>query len=149
MRKILAFFLIFFALSAHAGSLDECFQYAGKVFHISPILLKCIADVESHMNQSAVRRNPNGTVDVGIMQINSSWIKTIGWRHWARLKIDACYNIYVGAWILFKCIKRYGYTWRAVGCYNAGLSGGRNDRYTRRVYLTYLEKYYNRENQNN
>ena len=141
-------FLTVSALS-HAGSLDECFQYAGKVFHISPILLKCIADVESHMNQSAVRRNPNGTVDVGIMQINSSWIKTIGWRHWARLKIDACYNIYVGAWILSKCIKRYGYTWRAVGCYNAGLSGGRNDRYTRRVYLTYLEKYYNRENQNN
>ena len=142
MRKFLAFVLLFFALSAQAGDLDNCFQYAGKTFHISPILLRCIADVESHMNQSAVHRNSNGTVDVGIMQINSSWIKTIGWRHWAKAKIDACYNIYVGAWILSKCIKKYGYTWRAVGCYNAGLGGGENDSYTKKVYITYLEKYY-------
>ena len=148
MRKALIVLLTLFALSAYAGEFDKCFQYAGKAFHISPVLLKCVADVESNMKQSAVRRNPNGTIDVGIMQVNSSWIKTIGWRHWARLKIDACYNIYVGAWILSKCIKRYGYTWRAVGCYNAGLGGGTNERYTKKVYLTYMEKYYN-SGQNN
>lgn len=149
MRKILTvIFLFFLAVSAHAGSLSECFQVAGKAFHISPILLRCIADVETGMKQNTIHRNANGTIDVGIMQINSSWISTIGWQHWAQAKKDACYNIYVGAWVLSKCIKRYGYTWRAVGCYNAGLNGGRNDYYTRKVYLTYLEKYY-RAGQNN
>ncbi len=32
---------------------------------------------------------------------------------------DACYNVQVGAWILSRCVQRYGYTWTAVGCYNA------------------------------
>jgi len=143
MRKVV-FALITFIFFANtyiwAGDLDTCFDYAGKTFNISPALLKSIAKVESNLNQRAVHTDKNGTVDVGIMQINSSWIKVIGWRHWARLKIDACYNIYVGAWILSKCIKRYGYTWDAVSCYHTGSPHSYS--YTKKVYITYISQYW-------
>ena len=132
--------ILLMAFRVHAHSLDTCFEYAGRVFNVSPVLLKSIAKVESNFNQRAVHRNPNGTVDVGIMQINSFWIKKIGWQHWARLKRDACYNIYVGAWILSRCIKRYGYTWQAVSCYNTG--SGYSFEYVKKVYLAYVGNYY-------
>ncbi len=128
--------------TSYSANLDECFEYAGKSFSISPVLLKCIGTVESGLNQNARNKDSDGTIDVGIMQINSSWIKTISWGNWVKAKTDACYNIYVGAWILSKCVKRYGYTWRAVGCYNAGLNGGKSKHYVSKVYLTYLKKYY-------
>lgn len=132
--------LLILTTTTHAFNLDECFNYAGRVFNVSPILLKSIAKVESSFRQKAVHRNPNGTVDVGIMQINSSWIREVGWLHWARLKRDACYNIYVGAWILSKCIKRYGYTWRAVSCYNAGDKYSFS--YVKHVYIAFIESFY-------
>jgi soluble lytic murein transglycosylase-like protein len=32
---------------------------------------------------------------------------------------EPCYNARVGAWILAQCFQSHGYTWEAVGCYNA------------------------------
>ena len=46
---------------------------------------------------------------------------------------DACYNVQVGAWILSQCVQRHGYTWAAVGCYNA-VSKDRRAVYANRVY---------------
>ena len=48
---------------------------------------------------------------------------------------DGCYNVKVGAWILDRCIRRYGYTWAAVGCYN-GVSQDKKVRYANRIYRT-------------
>ncbi len=95
-----------------------CFEEAGAMYGISPDLLRAIAAVESDMNATAINRNANGTYDYGVMQINSSWASKLGAERWANLA-DACYNVKVGAWILSNCISRYGYTWKAVGCYNA------------------------------
>ncbi|MDI6890539.1 MAG: lytic transglycosylase domain-containing protein, partial [Thermodesulfovibrionales bacterium] len=36
-----------------------------------------------------------------------------------RLLSDPCYNVMTGARILRLCIDKHGYTWEAVGCYNA------------------------------
>jgi len=95
-----------------------CFEEAGRGYGISPALLYAIAKVESNLNPGAVNRNTNGSYDYGLMQINSGWYATLGRDRWDRLS-DACYNVHVGAWILRQCIDRYGYTWDAVGCYNA------------------------------
>ena len=95
-----------------------CFEEAGRGYGISPALLYTIAKVESNLNPGAVNRNTNGSYDYGLMQINSGWYATLGRDRWDRLS-DACYNVHVGAWILRQCIDRYGYTWDAVGCYNA------------------------------
>ena len=95
-----------------------CFEEAGKKYNISPVLLKSIARVESGLNPKAVNKNPNGSVDMGLMQINSAWLKTLKVTG-DDLMNDACLNTMTGAWVLRQCIDRYGYTWEAVGCYNA------------------------------
>lgn len=95
-----------------------CFEEAGKKYNISPVLLKSIARVESGLNPKAVNRNANGSTDMGLMQINSAWLKTLNVTR-DDLMNDACLNTMTGAWVLRQCIDRHGYTWEAVGCYNA------------------------------
>ncbi len=95
-----------------------CFEDAGKTYDINPSLLKSIANVESNLNPKATNKNQNGSIDIGLMQINSFWIKTLGLDS-NKLISDPCYNTMIGAKVLKQCIDRYGYTWEAVGCYNA------------------------------
>lgn len=95
-----------------------CFEEAGTEYNISPQLLWAIAKNESNFNPEAINRNKNGSFDYGVMQINSCWYKKLGHERWQRL-CDPCYNVRIGAWILSQCIKKHGYTWEAVGCYNS------------------------------
>ncbi len=95
-----------------------CFDDAGKEYRIDPYLLETIAGVESNMNPGAYHRNRNGTWDIGLMQINSSWLGELGLTA-GELISDPCLNTMAGARILRQCMDAYGYTWEAVGCYNA------------------------------
>jgi len=107
------------------------------MYGINPDLLWAIAKVESNFNHGAVSYNKNGSYDYGIMQINSSWYRHLGHDRWMALA-DPCYSIYVGAWILKQCINKHGYTWEAVGCYNASSKHKRN-KYAWVVYKTLKE----------
>ncbi|MBN2243525.1 MAG: lytic transglycosylase domain-containing protein, partial [Acidobacteria bacterium] len=62
--------------------------------------------------------NSNGTTDIGLMQINSWWLRVLGLDE-RELIENPCHNVKTGARILSQCIDRYGYNWKAVGCYNA------------------------------
>jgi hypothetical protein len=95
-----------------------CFEEAGKMYGINPALLQSIARVESGLDSKAVNANKNGSTDLGLMQINSAWIETLR-LNGNELLSDPCYNVKTGAQILKGCIDRWGYTWKAVGCYNA------------------------------
>jgi len=95
-----------------------CFEYAGNEHGITPIILESIARVESNLNPRAINRNRDGSVDIGLMQINSGWLKTLNVSQ-KDLLDDACLNTRVGAQILRQCIDRYGLNWEAIGCYNA------------------------------
>ena len=113
--------LTLIVISIGLGSADAtafCFEQAGAEYNISPLLLYTIAKVESNFNPRAISWNKNGTYDFGVMQINSAWRKVIGEDAWMSLG-DPCYNVKIGAWVLAGCIKKFGYTWEAVGCYNA------------------------------
>lgn len=111
-----------------------CFEEAGATYGISPLLLWSIAKHESNFNPYAVGHNSNGTYDYGLMQINSSWAKRLGREHWKKLG-DPCTNVKTGAWILSQCVKRHGYGWNAVGCYNSSTPGKR-ERYAGRIART-------------
>jgi hypothetical protein len=95
-----------------------CFEDAGKQYGIHYRLLESIAGIESNMNPKAFNINRNSSFDVGLMQINSFWIKILGLNK-DELISNPCYNVMVGANILKRCINRYGFNWEAVGCYNA------------------------------
>jgi soluble lytic murein transglycosylase-like protein len=98
-----------------------CFDTAGLRHGVAPNLLVAIAQQESAMNPKAVNRNRDGSVDVGLMQINSLWLPALA-RHGisAEALWDPCTNIDVGAWILSSNFRRYGINWNGLGAYNAG-----------------------------
>ena len=103
------------SLPAHA-----CWDEAATRYHVNSALLHAIARTESGLNPLAIGRNPNGSYDIGLMQINSAWLSTLAtYGISERDLFEPCTNIRVGAWILAYNFYRLGYTWDAVGAYNA------------------------------
>jgi soluble lytic murein transglycosylase-like protein len=109
--------LLVFAVTLPAMA---CWNEAAQRYGVNPQLLYAIAKTESGLNPHALNHNPDGSYDIGLMQINSRWLPTL--RKYgigeARL-FEPCTNIHVGAWILAQNIRRLGNTWNAVGAYNA------------------------------
>ena len=104
------------SLAAHADCLDDAAAY----YRLDPHLVRAIAWHESGMRPTAVNRNTDGSVDIGLMQINSSWLPSLARYGITRAHLfDACVNAYVGSWILSRNIQQLGLTWDAVGAYNA------------------------------
>lgn len=100
----------------------DCFDTAAKRHYVSADLLRAIACVESNFNAQAVNYNRDGSADYGVMQINSRWLEELSAFGIERDHLwDPCTNIHVGAWVLAQKIQALGFTWRAIGAYNAGL----------------------------
>lgn len=135
MKKIIL--ILFFFIIIPYQVMAFCFEEAGNLYGISPLLLRAIAEVESGLNAVAINKNPDGSYDFGLMQINSFWAQVLGIKNWLLIG-DPCNNVKVGAWILRQCIDRYGYNWEAVGCYNAR-SFEKRMRYAGLVYRKILE----------
>ncbi len=119
---------------SHA-TLPSCWDQAANLHRVNPHLLVAIADVESNHRPVALSRNRNGTLDIGIMQINSVWLPQLEkYGITSRHLLDPCINVHVGAWILSRNMARFGETsWRAVGAYNATRDDLRL-RYARKVH---------------
>ncbi|VWC98224.1 lytic transglycosylase [Burkholderia lata] len=120
--------------SLHGVARADCLDDAATFQHVSVSLMRGIAQVESGMNPSAVNTNTNGTVDIGLMQINSTWLPTLAREGITRESLfDACTNAYVGAWILSQNIRQLGPNWNAIGAYNSA-SPDKRLAYARKVY---------------
>ena len=120
--------------------LQRCILRSAYKYNVHPGLIEAIIVVESGFNPGAVNYNKDGSVDVGLMQINSFWfprLKKYGIS--VRDLFDPCVNVEVGTWILAQCIARYGNTWEAVGCYNA-VNPVKRKEYARKVYRAFVKK---------
>jgi soluble lytic murein transglycosylase-like protein len=107
-------------LALACGAAHACWEEAGARYGINPYLLYAIAKTESGLDPVAVNRNKNGSYDVGIMQINSSWFPQLRKYGISEQELfDPCVNIHVGAWVLAQNMRRMGNSWEAVGAYNA------------------------------
>lgn len=132
LSKRFTLFLISWAVISPAIA---CWDDAAARYGVNPALLYAIAKTESSLNPSAVnRRNANGTYDIGLMQINSSWLPTLARYGITEAQLyDACTSIHVGAWIMAQNMQRLGNSWDAVGAYNSP-NPGRRLAYALRVY---------------
>jgi soluble lytic murein transglycosylase-like protein len=130
--RVLPVLVIGLALTNAAQA--DCFDEAAAFHRVSPTLARGIAQVESGMRSWVTNKNTNGSEDIGLMQINSAHLPRLAKFGITRQSLfDPCTNAYVGTWILADCLARFGETWTAVGCYNAGAPHNRL-RYATRVY---------------
>jgi len=119
----------FASANAHA----DCFDEAARYQKVNPLILRAIAWQESRNRPSALNKNTNGSVDYGLMQINSVHLSTL-----SRYGIDRdtlmepCKNVYIAAWHLRRKMNRYGNTWQAVGAYHSETPALR-DKYARQI----------------
>lgn len=134
--------------TAHAASpqYQACFDQAAQRYGLHALELAAHACVESSMRPGAINdahAARTGSVDLGLMQINSRHLPRLAGRGITRetLLTDACANIDVGASILADLKSRHGDSWTATGAYNAGctqLKGAKCDearsKYAWRVY---------------
>ena len=137
MRKKLytscALVLIFFSFV-----FADCFTDAGNYYGVNPDLLRAIAVVESGLNPNALRKNKNGSYDIGLMQINSWWLKVLkNYGYKPEHLYNPCISIYLGAWILRQCINQNGYSYRAIDCYNKGKRAREYSSYVKKVLKVY------------
>jgi soluble lytic murein transglycosylase-like protein len=135
-------FVVFATAAAQAGqqprTMMDCFDEAGKMYKVPPMLLQAIAWVESRYNKNAENYNTNGSVDMGVMQINSLWLEPLS-EYGVETKhlYNACYNISVAAWILRKQINEVGYNWQAVAHYHSR-TPERGENYAHKVARVYF-----------
>lgn len=121
---------------AHA----DCFDVAGQRYNLNADLLRSIAYYESHMNPAAVHRNANGTVDLGLMQINSIHLPELAQAGIEPSALrNACVNASAGAALLREQIDQSGSTWVAVGQYHSH-TGELRDTYARTIHDIYVRR---------
>lgn len=123
-------------------AMADCWSEAEHHFGIEARLLQAIALTESNMNPAATGKNKNGTRDIGLMQINSIHLPRLSKLgiDEQRLYEDTCVSVMVGASVLAEMMTKFGYSWEAVGAYNAGPARGRQQlrmRYARKVWDNY------------
>jgi len=113
---------------------EQCIPAASTYHQVNAAVLKAILMVESGLNAWEVRRNNNGTLDVGMAGINS-----IHFPEMAKFGIapgqllDACVATYVAAWHLKKGMNKYGNTWFGIAAYHS-VTPYLNNRYQVLVY---------------
>lgn len=131
-RYAAAFVIGLFGL--HGAAQADCIDDAAAFQHVNVSLMRGIAQVESGMRPDRINTNSNGTTDIGLMQINSSWLPVLAREGIGEQSLlDPCTNAYVGAWILSENIRQFGPNWNAVGAYNAA-SPDKRLTYARKVY---------------
>jgi len=124
MKKIIILLISISYLGAgniNYNQYDHIFKKYSEIYNVPFMLLKVIAISEnSHMNKDLVRKNKNGSLDIGLFQINTNKIKDKELKHITKkdlLKPEVSTN--VAAFILRKIIITKGYSWENIGEYHS------------------------------
>ncbi len=138
---LIAFFSSFTLLPAYA----DCFDAAARYQRVNPMILRAIAWQESHYKPNAIRRNDNGSIDYGLMQINSIHLSRLSrYGISSNTLMQPCASVYIAAWHLRQKMNKFGNTWQAVGAYHSETPVHR-DRYARQI-VSILNRWKNQPN---
>lgn len=104
------------ALPAYA----DCFDDAAAYQHVDPTVLRALAWQESRNRPDATHVNGNGSIDYGVMQINSIHLPELSRYGVDKVTLlEPCKNVYIAAWQLRRMMLKYGDTWTAIGAYHS------------------------------
>ena len=108
------------AKSAPGLAADPCLMPAAQRHGVNPHILRAILQVESGMRPHVVNRNRNGSIDVGMAQINSIHFRELAqWGITPDRLLDPCVATHVAAWHLKRVMVRHGNTWFGVAAYHS------------------------------
>lgn len=110
------------ASAASSLSPQQCARLASKAFGVPLAVILVVMEQEGgQVGQEVV--NKDGSVDMGPMQINSSWLPTLAGFHITREQVrdDACVNVYVGTWLLHRLLLEHKSVGEAIANYNSPL----------------------------
>lgn len=98
----------------------DCINQAAIEYHVPAKLIISILETEGG-KVGKTEKNKNGSYDIGPMQINSSWLKSLSTYGITKnqLLYNACINVKVGTWILAKNIAAENNLLIGVGDYNS------------------------------
>jgi Transglycosylase SLT domain len=111
---------------ADEAMIENYLKAAADLHHVPAGLLVLLINVEAG-RLGAVSQNSNGTVDIGPMQVNDTWVPKIA-RHWRASTVDSyqalrdsfCANVEGGAWILRQALdEARGSLWEGVALYHS------------------------------
>jgi len=111
---------------ADEAMIEGCLKAAAEVHHVPAGVLVLLISVEAGQLGS-VSQNANGTVDIGPMQVNDTWLSKIA-AHWGASREEAyralrdsfCANVEGGAWILRQALdEARGDLWKGVALYHS------------------------------
>ncbi len=110
-------------------AVERCLLPAAQRYGVNPQLLRAILQVESGMKPDTVQHNTNGSIDVGMAQINSVHFPELSqWGITPQKLLDPCTATHVAAWHLKRGLLRYGNTWFGVAAYHS-VTPAHNARY--------------------
>lgn len=98
----------------------DCINHAAITYHVPATVILSVIKQENGRNGLA-KLNKNGTLDYGVMQINTIWLSKLASYGYAKedLQYDACKNVEAGTWILAQGLAEAKTAWRGIGNYNS------------------------------
>src|SRR5271156_110123 len=111
---------------ADEAMIEGCLKAAAELHQVPAGVLVLLMSVEAG-RLGEVSQNANGTVDIGPMQVNDTWVPTIA-EHWSAshnaaywaLRDNFCANVEGGAWILRQALdEARGDLWEGVALYHS------------------------------
>lgn len=99
----------------------ECIALASKEFSVPPLAITLVMAAEGG-RVGSVRKNKNGSVDMGPMQVNTIFSQVLGKYGITNHMVtnDLCVNIRVGTWHLKSEMNRvHGDLWKGIGNYHS------------------------------
>jgi soluble lytic murein transglycosylase-like protein len=130
MQLILKLLLVLGSACAVAQTgKTECISAAATYHGVNPHLLVAVLSVESGLNPHAIGKNTNGTIDMGMAQINSMHLPELQRYGVTQTHLfDPCRASYIAAWFLRRGLDRYGYSWYGAATYHS-TTPAHNQRY--------------------
>lgn len=133
------------------SNLNLCYESAAKYYNIPEVMLRVISNIESRGDIYALNikgkgyhdltkaealelleKNKNKSLDIGLMQINSSWFKKN--KYPLEFGLNPCWNVYMGAYILGYEYRRHNKDiWQAVAHYHSPTKKYQQ-RYVKKIY---------------
>ncbi len=96
-----------------------CINESAIQYHVPATMILSVIKTENGRNGLRVK-NINGTYDLGVMQINTSWLPTLQKKGITeeQVRSNPCVNVHVGTWILAQGIAN-SEGWKGVGNYHS------------------------------